>query len=69
MLSDFVALGWTFIDGDEEVLYFLVVDFHHGDHDFILLVLVVVGCDAVEDFLASDRHDTLNGRCRTLLVP
>jgi hypothetical protein len=61
MLPDLVTLGGTFGDGDEQILNFFVVDFHHGDHDFVLPVFIVVGCDAVEDLFAGDGDDSLVG--------
>jgi hypothetical protein len=64
-----VTLGGTFGDGDEQILNFFVVDFHHGDHDFVLPVFIVVGCDAVEDLFAGDGDDSLGIMRDTLLDP
>lgn len=59
MFPDLVSLLGSLGDRDEQVLHFLIVDFHHGDHDLILLGAIVVVGDPRKDLLATDGHDTL----------
>ena len=62
MLPDFVSFGGSFVNGDKEVLHFFIVDFHHGDVDFVLLVSFVrVLSYSVENFLTSDWDDSFVG--------
>lgn len=70
VLPDFVAFGGPLVDGDEQVLDLLVVDFHHGDVDLVLFVSFVgVLGDSVENFLAGDGDDSLGYCGPTLLAP
>jgi hypothetical protein len=61
VLSDFEALFGSFIDGDEQVLYLLIVDLQHGDTDLVLLILLLVVMYTPEDLLAADWHNALIG--------
>ena len=62
VLPDFVSFGRSFIDGDKEILHFLIINFHHGDVDFVLLVCFVgVLSYSVENFLTSDWDDSFVG--------
>ena len=69
MLTDLMALGGTFADRDEQVLDFFVVDLHHGHHDLVFLVFIIVGCYAVEYLFARNGDDSLHIMKNTLLVP
>ena len=69
MLSDLVPLRWTFADGNEQVLDFFVVDLHHGHHDLIFLIFIVIGCDTIEYLFTRNRDDSLRIMKDTLLVP
>lgn len=69
MLTDFMALRGTFADGDEQVLNFFVVDLHHGHHDLVFLIFIVIGCDTIEDPFTRNRDDSLRIMKDTLLVP
>ena len=69
VLSDFVSLGRSFVDRNQQVLNLFVVNFHHRDIDFVLLVFVRVFGNSVENLLASDGDDSLNVSKDTLLAP
>ena len=69
MLSDFVAFRRSFVNRDEQVLNFFVIDFHHRYINFILFVFIWVFGNPVENLFAGDGNDTLSKIKFTLLAP
>jgi hypothetical protein len=59
MLTDSKAFLGSLSHMDQEVLHLLVIDLEHRQVDFELLILVRVLMNAIEDLLATDRHDAL----------
>ena len=69
VLPDLVSLFGSLGDGDEQVLNFLIVNFHHGDLHLILFVGVGVLGDPREYFFAGDGNNALGEMRVTLLAP
>ena len=62
VLPDFVSFWRSFVDRNQKVLNFLIVNFHHGYIDFVFLVgLVRVLSYPVENLLASYGHNSFVG--------
>jgi len=69
ILSDFVSLLWTFTNRYEQILHFLIINFQHGDINFVLFVFVFISWNSFEYFLAWDGNDALALNLCTLLAP
>jgi hypothetical protein len=69
VLSDFMALGGSFVDRNQQVLNFFIIDFHHGHIDLVFLVFIWVLGNPGENLFAGDGNNTLSGNKGTLLAP
>ena len=69
MLSDFMTFRRSFVDRNKQVLNFFIVNLHHGDIDFVLLIAVWFASYPVENLLAGNGYDSLNVKIDTLFAP
>ena len=52
VLTNFIPLLRPFGDGNEEVLYPFIINFEHGNMDFVLFVGVVICSDSIKNLFA-----------------
>ena len=60
VLPDFETSFGPLVDGDCQILHFFIIDFEHRSVHFKIFICGFLG-GSVENFIASDGHDSLVG--------